>query len=131
MVAAARSIANHLQLSGFYGFDFILEEKTGRAYLIEINPRATQINHFPGQNNRDLAATLFEAICGRAGGCTAQRWPTEEVALFPQEWQRDPKSPWLSTAFHDVPHEEPELLRYFGYRAAEEERLMAPAVRPR
>ena len=118
MVAAAGAIVKELQLSGFYGFDFILEEATGRAHLIEINPRATQINHFPGQKNLDLTQALFNAMCGRVGAIAEKRWPANEVALFPQEWQRNPNSKWLSAAFHDVPREEPELLRYFGFSEA-------------
>ena len=34
----------------------------------------------------------------------------EYVALFPQEWQRDPSSKFLATAFHDVPWEDPAVL---------------------
>jgi hypothetical protein len=33
------------------------------------------------------------------------------VTLFPQEWMRDPASPFLTSGYHDVPWEEPELLR--------------------
>jgi hypothetical protein len=123
MVAAARAIVKELQLSGFHGFDFVIEKATGRAYLIEINPRATQINHFPGWKYLDLIQTLFNVTSGRVGATAEKRWPVDEVALFPQEWQRDPNSKWLSAAFHDVPHEEPELLRYFGYSEVEEARL--------
>jgi hypothetical protein len=35
----------------------------------------------------------------------------ETIALFPQEWARDPKSEFLQSAYHDVPWEEPELIR--------------------
>lgn len=115
MVAAARSIVKELQLSGFHGFDFIIEEATGQAHLIEINPRATQINHFPRCKGPDLTQALFGALSGSVGGTVERQWPIDEVALFPQEWQRDPNSKWLSSAFHDVPREEPELLRYFGF----------------
>ena len=44
MKAAARAIVRHLGLSGMCGFDFVLDA-TGAAHLIEINPRATQVNH--------------------------------------------------------------------------------------
>jgi hypothetical protein len=33
------------------------------------------------------------------------------VALFPQEWMRDPASPYLTNAFHDVPWDDPALIR--------------------
>jgi hypothetical protein len=119
MIAAARSIARHLKLSGIVGFDFVLDDVTQRANLIEINPRATQINHFPGYDSPDLATALFCAIRREPVISSASQQWKEEVALFPQEWERDPSSQWLSRAFHDVPFEEPELVRYFGYGGTE------------
>jgi hypothetical protein len=35
----------------------------------------------------------------------------DTITLFPQEWMRDPASPFLTSGYHDVPWEEPELLR--------------------
>jgi hypothetical protein len=35
----------------------------------------------------------------------------DTIALFPQEWARDPKSEFLQSAYHDVPWEESELIR--------------------
>ena len=35
----------------------------------------------------------------------------ETVALFPNEWARDPTSPYLTEAFHDVPDDDPALLQ--------------------
>jgi hypothetical protein len=32
------------------------------------------------------------------------------IALFPQEWKRDPESPFLSSAYHDVPWDEPAVV---------------------
>jgi ATP-grasp in the biosynthetic pathway with Ter operon len=125
MVAAARSIARHLQLSGFCGFDFVLDDDTKQPQLIEINPRATQINHFPASAGPDLPTALIGALCGQAAINSAERAPYDQVALFPQEWQRDPNSELLSTVFHDVPYEEPELLRFYGY---EHEDALQPSL---
>lgn len=119
MIAAARSIARHLELSGVFGFDFVLDEDSQKPKLIEINPRATQINHFPGYDGPDLPAALFSAIRNVPLQNFSVRRSPDEVALFPQEWKRDPGSKWLARAFHDVPFEEPELLRFFGYRSSE------------
>jgi hypothetical protein len=32
------------------------------------------------------------------------------VALFPNEKKRDPQSPFLKEAFHDVPYDDPALM---------------------
>jgi hypothetical protein len=114
MIAAARSICRHYRLSGLHGFDFVIEEGTGAVKLIEINPRATQIGHFPLGPGRDLAAALFEAISGRSTAC---RRPIEsaDVSLFPGEWRRDPRSAYLASTFHDVPTDEMDLARYYGF----------------
>lgn len=114
MIATARSIARHLRLSGFCGFDFVIDQDSGQTKLIEINPRATQINHFPGHHSPTLPEALFAALSNKKVFSSSDDWLSEEVALFPQEWKRDPASQWLSKAFHDVPSEEPALLRYFA-----------------
>ena len=35
----------------------------------------------------------------------------DTVALFPNEWARDRNSLHLTTAYHDVPHDDPALLQ--------------------
>jgi hypothetical protein len=117
MVAAARSIAHRLQLSGMYGFDFVLDEKDGLPKLIEINPRATQTNHL-SHRGVALPSALRKALDGARAAGEAEARYGDEIALFPQEWRRDPQSPFLTSAFHDVPYEEPELLRFYGYESA-------------
>ena len=117
MKAAARAIVRHLGLSGMCGFDFMLDDASGAAHLIEINPRATQINHLRLGAGHDLPAALRLALEGLPQPVPA---PVAEVdiALFPQEWSRDRNSPHLlRTGYDDVPYEEPELLRRYGYPA--------------
>ena len=111
MSAAVEKMACRLGLSGFYGFDFMLEAETGNAYLIEINPRATQVGHLALGPGRDLPAALFAALSGRAVQTAPKVTEKETIALFPQEWIRDPQSAFLQSAYHDVPWEEPELVR--------------------
>lgn len=111
MQDAAERIVRHLNLSGLWGFDFILESKTGSAYLIEMNPRATPISHLSLGPGRDLPAALY----ARLTDSTAEGAPAvthhDIIALFPGEWQRNPRSPYLHSAYHDVPWEEPALVR--------------------
>jgi len=111
MSAAAEKIARRLSLSGFYGLDFMLEAGTGNAYLIEINPRATQVGHLALGPGRDIPAALCAVLSGRRVQPSPKVTEKDEIALFPQEWIRDPESPWLRSAYHDIPWEEPELVR--------------------
>ena len=62
MAAATEKMAHRLELSGFHGFDFILQAETGKACLLEINPRATQVGHLTLGPGRDLPGALYAAI---------------------------------------------------------------------
>jgi len=113
MLAAAVKIASRFQLSGLFGLDFMLEASTGTAYLLEMNARATQTCHLdlgPGSNP---IHTLVAEFSGRAPETisTANLAGRDTIALFPAEWKRDPDSQYLTTAYHDVPWEEPDLVR--------------------
>lgn len=122
MSAAAEAMARRLRLSGLYGLDFMLEAESGKAYLIEINPRATQVGHLRLGPGRDIPAAFHAVLCDRAAargdGAKAAVTDTERVtekdtiALFPQEWIRDPESPFLRAAYHDIPWEEPDLVQH-------------------
>jgi hypothetical protein len=110
LAAATERIVRRLSLSGLHGFDFMLESQTGNAYLIEMNPRATQVGHLPLGPGRDLAAALYSAVSGEATDPAPKVTENDTIALFPQEWVRDPSSGFLKTAYHDVPWDQPELL---------------------
>jgi len=110
MSSAAEKMVRRLNLSGIHGFDFIREERTGNAYLIEINPRTTQVGHLPFGPGRDLPAALYAAVSGEAVPGTPAVTEKDVIALFPQEWLRDPASPFLYSAYHDVPWEAPKLV---------------------
>ena len=110
MSTAAEKMVGRLNLSGVHGFDFMLEEQTGHAYLIEINPRATQVGHLALGSGRDLPAALYGAVSGKAAQPAPKVTEKDVIALFPQEWIRDPESPFLTSAYHDVPWAEPELV---------------------
>lgn len=111
MSAAAEAMVRQLNLSGLHGFDFMLEAHTGNAHLIEINPRATQVGHLALGPGRDLPAALYSALSGEPYRAAPKVTEKDVIALFPQEWMRDPKSSFLISGYHDVPWEEPELLR--------------------
>jgi biotin carboxylase len=111
MAAAAEKMARRLNLSGMHGFDFMLEAQTGNAYLIEINPRSTQVGHLTLGLGRDIPAALFAAVSGQEVRPAPSVTQDNTIALFPQEWIRDPASPFLQSAYHDVPWDRPELIR--------------------
>ncbi|HWY53295.1 MAG TPA: ATP-grasp domain-containing protein [Terriglobales bacterium] len=110
MSIAAEKMARRLNLSGFYGFDFMLEADTENAYLIEVNPRTTQVGHLALGAGRDLPASLYATISGDCA-CPNQKVTEKDIiALFPQEWMRDPASEFLQSGYHDVPWEQPALV---------------------
>jgi hypothetical protein len=111
MAGAAENIARRFKLSGLHGLDFMLEAHTGTAHLIEINPRTTQVGHLALGLERDLPAALYAALTGKDVQPSPKVTENDTIALFPQEWARDPKSESLQSAYHDVPWEEPELIR--------------------
>jgi hypothetical protein len=111
MSLAAERMVRRLNLSGLHGFDFMLEAHTGNAYLIEINPRATQVGHLMLGPGRDLPAALHAVLAEESVHPAPRVTENDTIALFPQEWLRDPDSAFLESAYHDVPWDEPELLR--------------------
>lgn len=111
MSSAVEKIAGRLRLSGLHGFDFMLEAETGNAYLIEMNPRATQVGHLQLGPGRDLPAALYAALSGQVVQPAPKVTENDTIALFPQEWLRDPESEYLTTAYHDVPWAETELVK--------------------
>jgi glutathione synthase/RimK-type ligase-like ATP-grasp enzyme len=115
MRVATTRLASRLALSGFVGFDFVLEGSTDRAYLLEMNLRPTGISHLAFDRETDLIRALVMSLTGLSvrRETSADAW--RPVALFPLELWRDPASPYLKSACHDVPWRCPEVLD--AYRA--------------
>jgi formate-dependent phosphoribosylglycinamide formyltransferase (GAR transformylase) len=111
IAAAVEKLVRRLNISGLHGFDFLLEKETGNPYLIEMNPRPTQVGHLALGPGRDLPAALSAAVCGKAVPETLKATENTTIALFPQEWLRNPESTFLTSAYHDIPWEEPDLMR--------------------
>jgi carbamoylphosphate synthase large subunit len=111
MISGVEKMVRRLNLSGFAGFDFMIEKDTGHSYMIEVNPRPTQVGHLRLGAGRDLPAALYAAMTGSTIGETVKVTDNNTIAFFPQEWLRNPASPYLRSAYHDVPLEEPALLR--------------------
>jgi glutathione synthase/RimK-type ligase-like ATP-grasp enzyme len=127
MYAAVEKVAGRLNLSGLYGLDFMLSEN-GDAHLVEVNPRTTQVGHLSMGEGRNLPVALFMALTGKQPLTRAGVIENTTIALFPQEWVRDAASPYLRSAYHDVPVEEPKLieecLRRVGKNGRDPRQLM-------
>ena len=95
----------------------MIERGTGHAYLIEMNPRCTQLGHlvFPGQG--DLAGMFVARLRGeeRAGvgagvGYEAEPIMNDLIAFFPQALVSHPRGGFVQGAHLDVPWDHPELI---------------------
>jgi hypothetical protein len=113
MQESAAAIIAALGYSGFASFDFMLDG-SGRAHLIELNPRPTPIAHLGERFGACLCRHLHAALTGEPGPAGEPRGLPSKVALFPQEWVRDQGSPHLAPGvFHDVPWDEPDLVEAY------------------
>jgi len=113
MTRAAERIAEKLQLSGFFGLDFIIENESGAAYLIEMNPRCTPLSHIEIGPGTGLVAALYLALTGRprpaAPPSASRPIDSQVIAYFPQA--HDLTDEFKESSFYDYPHGEPELVR--------------------
>jgi hypothetical protein len=112
MMTGAARMVKRLDLSGFVGFDFVLDS-SDQAWIIEMNPRVTPISHFALLDGTDLAGSLYAHMTGLR---PLPRPPTNNrdrdvIALFPNSVALDPSSEHSLSSQHDVPWNEPELVR--------------------
>jgi hypothetical protein len=106
--AATKKLARHFRLSGLHGLDFIRDD-AGHVHLLEINPRATQGGTLAFGPGRDLASALAGCISPDIEPRPAIR--NDTVVFFPGEWLQDPASSLLANTHHEVPWDDPEILR--------------------
>jgi hypothetical protein len=107
---AARRVTARLRLSGFHGLDFILEEATGSAFLIELNPRCTQLGHLILPAQGDLAGILCRGLGLQTAPLPEREIDGDLVGFFPQAAAWNPYNPYLKLAQHDIPWSEPALI---------------------
>jgi hypothetical protein len=109
---AACRLAKRLQLSGFYGVDFILQEGTRAAYLLEMNPRCTQLGHLPVDGQGDLVGLLCRKLQADPVAPVEKRFGLragDTVAFFPKVTSLNASSELLH-AYQDTPWQRPELV---------------------
>jgi hypothetical protein len=108
---AATAIASRLQISGFCGLDFVIEAGTGIPYLIELNPRCTQLGHIELPGVGSLAGILSATLKGEPAPTPRDPLRCDTIALFPQALAAgEVCRPYLEASYHDVPSEEPRLV---------------------
>jgi hypothetical protein len=109
---SATRLAAGFGATGVFAPEYIIHERTGEPYLVEINRRITPGTHRGEFINVSTGAALFAAIEGGPLN-TRRRLDDDEKRVFvnfPQEWLRDPTSSYLRDYPVDVPWDEPELI---------------------
>lgn len=106
---AAQLLASRLGINGFFGLDFILQEGSGAAHLIELNPRCTQLGHLPLRQG-DLAGALCAAVRGTVPNVRGKPIASDTIAFFPQARLWGVSNTLPEGAYHDVPSDQPSLI---------------------
>jgi predicted ATP-grasp superfamily ATP-dependent carboligase len=109
---ATAKLARGFGMSGIFSPEFVVQERTGDAYMLELNRRISHGTHRGALMNLDLAVALHAALHGLPSTTRSELDDDEEhrCAHFPQEWVRDPGSRYLHDCEVDVPWDEPELM---------------------
>lgn len=121
MLPTAQKIARRLNLSGFFGLDFMIEDGSEIPFLIEMNPRCTQLCHLQLGQGRDMIAALFAQLSGQTLKQTPPVTHNELIAYFPQT--PISRNEFLSSCFHDIPVSEPGLIKYLLQPSCERTQL--------
>jgi hypothetical protein len=110
---ANRRLLEQLGVTGFASTLYIVDPATGTPHLIEINRRMTPATHTGRLVGVDLAAAFAACAVGSpyTGPTDLPDGPERVLALFPQEWLRDPYSDDLHRFPTDTPFDDPDLLR--------------------
>lgn len=109
VTAAAEKIVEKLGLSGFLGFDFILDA-ANNSWFLEMNPRTTPICHICA-NNGDLAGSFFFQVTGVRPKATYCRVNQAAFTLFPYETRRVMQMMPDLPSEKGAPNDEPEYVK--------------------
>ncbi len=104
LAEAAEKIVANQKLSGFLGFDFMLDH-ANRAWFLEMNPRATPTCHLRFKAP-SLPASLFSTATGKQPSNDVREVPQDTIAVFPNRVSQQS----LHSYFDDAPEEEPEFI---------------------
>ncbi len=113
MTEAARKLMGRLGYTGFATIDFTrndpVDGKPAELTFLKFNPRPSPLAHLGGLAGGDLCAALYE---GLTGGIAMPPKNTREttVALFPQDWIRDPDATDRHAEHLDIPADDDRLM---------------------
>jgi hypothetical protein len=113
MLEAAKRIARRLELTGFFGLDFMLEESTDKLYLIEMNPRCTPPCSLNLGAGRDLVGAFWARVAEREMLYRPAITQKNQIAYFPTAVRRGAVSldgPEPDSVYVDIPSGQPELV---------------------
>jgi predicted ATP-grasp superfamily ATP-dependent carboligase len=79
-------------MSGLFNVQFVLDERSANAHLLEINRRLVTHMHLGERVGRDLASAFFARLESpqRARPTDEREHASVVIAVFPREWLRDP-----------------------------------------
>ena len=107
MAAQTQALVADLGFSGVCGLDFLRGED-GRLTLLEFNQRPTSVSYL----GHHVGADVFSALAdGQVRTASHRGNSTQRVALFPQDWLRDPMAKDRSAFLIDRPEHEPRILQ--------------------
>lgn len=108
---AAARFAAACQYSGFASIQFLLDAKTRTPQFLEFNPRPVPMMHMgEALAGIDWCRAWHEQMAGQPLPQFSGPKLGKRIALFPQEWLRDPNSDFLKTgAVQDIVQNDPVL----------------------
>ncbi len=110
VIKYVETVVRNLSYNGFGSLDFMVDEKTNEIFVIELNPRPTPCTHFSSSLvTHDLCDIFYRGFNQK--DIQTKKIKDFTVAMFPYEKIRDPESPYLKEAFHDIPIDDPHLLK--------------------
>jgi len=108
MAEASRKLVGRLGFTGFGGLDFVRDEASGKLWFLKFNARPTPLSHLGALAGGDLCVALLAAV---TNAFPVPQRPTREttVALFPQDWMRDPQASDRGAEHLDLPVDDERL----------------------
>jgi hypothetical protein len=106
---AAERIAARLELSGFFGLDFMIENGSNAVYLIEMNPRLAPPCYLRLGKGSDLPGALWAQLSGNPLPDHRAVTQNEMIAYLPQALKINDSI--LPHCFQDLPPNEPDLMK--------------------